>query len=105
MVCYAFLCVFSRFALILMLASATSMWERRLDLKVYVFLLTIPWRCFFCGSFMLLMFRVCHAILSSLYCSLLVTCLERADLLALLYVVIYCVLLLPDGVSWVKCGT
>ena len=57
MVCYALLCVFSRFALILMLASATSMWERRLDLKVYVFLLTIPWRCFFCGSFLLLMFR------------------------------------------------
>ena len=49
--CYALLCVFSRFALILMLASATSLWEKRLDLKVYVFLLTIPWRCFFCGYF------------------------------------------------------
>ena len=102
MVCYALLCVFSRFALILMLASATSMWERRLDLKVYLFLLTIPWRCFFCGSFLLLMFRVCHAILSSIYCSLVVTCLKMADLLALLYVVIYCVLSLPDEVSWVK---
>ena len=93
MVCYALLCVFSRFALILMLASATSMWERRLFL------------CFFCGSFLLLMLRVCHAILSSIYCSLVFTCLERADLLALLYVVIYCVLSLPDGVPWVKCGT
>ena len=51
------------------------------------------------------MFHVCHAILSSIYCSLVVTCLERADLLALLYVVIYCVLSLPDGVSWVKYGT
>ena len=51
------------------------------------------------------MFRVCHAILSSIYCSLVVTCLERADLLALLYAVIYCILSLPDGVSWVKCGT
>ena len=81
------------------------MWGRRLDLKVYVFLLTIPWRCFFCGSFLLLMFRVCHAILSSIYCSLVATCLERADLLALLYVVIYCVLSLPDGVSLAKCGT
>ena len=59
----------------------------------------------FCGSFLLLMFRVCLAILSSIYCSLVVTCLERADLLALLYVVIYCVLSLPDGVSRVKCGT
>ena len=102
MVCYALLCVFSRFALTLMLASATSMWQRRLDLNVYVFLLTIPWRCFFCGSFLLLMFRVCHAILSSIYSSLVVTCLERADLLALLYVVTYCVLSLPDGV---KCCT
>ena len=88
-----------------MLANATSMWERRRDLKVYVFLLTVSWQCFFCGSFLLLMFRVCHAILPSIYCSLVVTCLERADLLALLYVVIYCVLSLPDGVSWVKCGT
>ena len=104
MVCYALLCFF-RFALILMLASATSMWKRRLDLKVYYFTLTIPWRCFFCESFLLLMFRVCHAILSSIYCSLVVTCLERADLLAPLYVVIYCVLSLPDWVSWVKCGT
>ena len=104
MVCYALLSVFSRFGLILMV-SATSMWKRRLDLKVYVFLLTIPWRCFFCGYFLLLMFRVCHAILWSVYCSLVVTCLERADLLALLYVVIYCVLSLPDGVSWVKYGT
>ena len=104
MVCYALLFVFSRLALILMLASA-SMLERRFDLKVYVFLLTIPWRRFFCGSFLLLMFRVCHAILSSINCSLVVTCLERADLVALLYVVIYCVLSLPDGVSWVKCGT
>ena len=31
--------------------------------------------------------------------------LGRADLLALSYLVIYCVLSLPDGVSWVKCGT
>ena len=29
----------------------------------------------------------------------------RADLLAPLYVVIYSVLSLPDGVSWVKCDT
>ena len=55
--------------------------------------------------FLLLMFRVCHAVLLSIYCGLVVTCLERADLLALLYVVIYCVLSLLDGVSWVKCGT
>ena len=56
MVCYALLCVFSRFALILMLASATSMWESRLDLKVYVFLLNIPWQCFFVDLFCYLCF-------------------------------------------------
>ena len=78
------------------------MWERRLDLKVYVFLLTIPWRCFFCGSFFYLCFVY---VMLSCRLFIVVTCLERADLLALLYVVIYCVLSLPDGVSWVKCGT
>ena len=51
------------------------------------------------------MFRVCHAILSSIYCSLVVTCWERADLLALLYVMFYCVLSLSNGVAWVNCGT
>ena len=55
--------------------------------------------------FLLLMFRVCHAILSSIYCSLVVTCWERADLLALLYVMFYCVLSLSDRVAWVNCGT
>ena len=59
----------------------------------------------FCVSCLLLMFRVCHAILSSIYCSLVVTCWERADLLAHLYVMFYCVLSLSDGVSLVKCGT
>ena len=33
-----------------------------------------------------------------------VTCWERADLLALLYVMLYCVLSLSHVVSWVKCG-
>ena len=37
------------------------------------------------------MFRVCHAFLS-IHCSLVVTCLERASLLALLCVMFYCVL-------------
>ena len=40
-----------------------------------------------------------------LSCRPFIAVLERADLLALLYVVIYCVLSLPHGVSWVKCGT
>ena len=37
------------------------------------------------------MFRVCHAFLS-VHCSLVVTCWERADLLARLYVKLSCVL-------------
>ena len=39
--------------------------------------------CFFCGSFLLVMFCVCHAFLS-VHCSLVVTCWERAGLMALL---------------------
>ena len=36
------------------------------------------------------MFRVCHVVLS-VHCSLVVTCWERDDLLALVYVMFYCV--------------
>ena len=44
------------------------------------------------------MFHVCHAVLS-VHCSLLVTCWERANLLALLYVMFYCVFVtFPCGV-------
>ena len=55
-----------------------------------VFLLTIPRQCLFCGSFLLLMFRV-YRVLLTVYCSIVVTCWERADLLAHLYVMFYCV--------------
>ena len=51
---------------------------------------TVPRRCFFCGSFLLFLFCVCHAF-STVHCSLVVTCWERADLLALLYVMFYCI--------------
>ena len=55
-------------------------------------LLTVPRQCFFCGSFLLLIFHIClyYAILS-IPCSLAVTCWERADLLALLCVIFSCV--------------
>ena len=53
-----------------------------------VFLLTVPRRHFFCGSFLLFVFRVCHLFLSA-RCSLVVTCWEMADLLALLCVMFY----------------
>ena len=45
-------------------------------------LLTVPRRYVYCGSFVLFMPCVCHAFASVHYC-LVVTCLERADLLAL----------------------
>ena len=42
-------------------------------------------RAFLWIIFLLFMFRFCHVFLS-VHCSLVVTCWERADLLALLYV-------------------
>ena len=55
-----------------------------------IFLLTVPRRCFFCGSFLLFMFRVCHAFLS-VHCSHVVTCWERADPVARFYVKFSCI--------------
>ena len=48
------------------------------------FLLTVLRRCFFCGSFLLIMLHVgvCCAVVS---CSLVVTCWGRADLLAVVF--------------------
>ena len=56
---------------------------------VKVFLLTVPRRCFFCGSFCYVMLHVgmCCAVVS-VPCSLVVTCLERADHLAVVFVVL-----------------
>ena len=68
---------------------------------VKLVLLAVPKGCFFCGSFLLFMFRVCHAFLS-VHCSLVVTCWERAGHLALLYVMFNCVFV---TLSWVKCVT
>ena len=67
------------------------------------YLLTVPRRCLFCGSFLLFMFCVCHAFLS-VHCKLVVTCWERANLLALLYVCFRVFLSLSHVVSWVSCG-
>ena len=47
-----------------------------------IVLLTVPRRYFFCRSFVLLMYCVCHAF-ASVHCCLVVTRRERADLLAL----------------------
>ena len=42
------------------------------------------------------MFHVFHALLY-VHCSLVVTCLERADLLALLYVMFSCIFVTPGS--------
>ena len=47
-----------------------------------IFLLTVPRRYFFSGSFVLFLSCACHAF-SFVHCCLVVTCWERADLLAL----------------------
>ena len=60
--------------------------ETCLSPLVKVFLLTVQRRCFFCGSFLIVMLHIgvcCAAI--SVPCSLAVTCWERADLLAVVF--------------------
>ena len=57
------------------------------------FLLAVPRWCFFCGSFLLFVVRVCLCpTVLPVTCSLVVTCWERADLLALLLVMLSCAL-------------
>ena len=65
--------------------------EMALSYLVFLLLLTVPRRCFFRGSFLLFMFRVCHAFCLFFFCGLVVTCWEKADLLALLCVMFSCV--------------
>ena len=65
-----------------------------------IFLLTISRLCFFCGSFLSFMIHVClcYTVLS-VPCSLVITCWEKADLLALLCVVFsYVFVSFPYGV-------
>ena len=70
---------------------------------VKVFILTVPRRCFFCGSFLLAVFRVCRVSLS-VHCIPVVTWWELADLFALLCVMFYCVFVtFPCGVLGQMC--
>ena len=57
-------------------------------------LLTVPRRCIFCGFFLLLTVHVClyfclYFAVWSVPCSLVVTCWERADIMASLYVMFF----------------
>ena len=70
------------------------------------FLLTVPRRCFYCGSFLLFTFHVSlyYAILS-VPCSLVISCWERADLLFVLCVMLFVYLSRFNMMSCVRCGT
>ena len=62
-------------------------------------------RYFFCGSFMFLFCIVfAMSLCTSVYMCFVVTCWERADLLALVCGV-YCEFVTFPLVSWVSCGT
>ena len=69
-----------------------------------IFLLTVPKRFFFCGSFMLFMSCVCHA-----YASLVIAALWSSTGKGLTswlsFVMFNCVLSLSQVVSCVRCGT
>ena len=59
-----------------------------------MFLLAIPRRHFFCGSFVLFLSCVCHSFVS-VHCCLVVTCWERADLVC---DVLLCFVTFPCGI-------
>ena len=65
-----------------------------------VFVLTVPRRCFFCGSLLLFIFHVCLCYTGlSVPCNLVSTCWNRADLLTFLCVMLSCVsVTFPYGV-------
>ena len=68
-------------------------------------LLTVPRRYFFCVSFMFLFCLVfAMSLCASVYMCFVVTCWERADLLALVGSV-YCEFVTFPLVFWVRCGT
>ena len=64
-----------------------------------MFLLAVHRRCFFCGLFLLFVFCVCR-----IFLSMWPPAGNMAGVLAHLCVMFYCVLLLSNLVSWVRCG-
>ena len=48
-----------------------------------IFLLTVPRRYFFCGTFMLILSWFVMLLCASVYCCFVATCWEKADILAL----------------------
>ena len=66
-------------------------------LPVIYFVLTIPRRYFFCGSFLLFISCVCQSF-ASVHCCLVVTYWAKADLLTLVCVVHYVFVSFPCGI-------
>ena len=62
-----------------------------------MFLLTVSRRFFFRGSFLIFVVHVCHVVLS-VACCLVVTCWERADLLAFFNEMFFAFVTFPYGV-------
>ena len=91
-------------AVTISLKRRTDTLMRRL-VKVCVFRM-LDRRCVLCvGSFMFLFCLVfAMSLCASVYMCFVVTCWERADLLALVCVV-YCEFVTFPLVSWVRCGT
>ena len=81
-------------------------WARFISIiQDYYWMVNVPRRYFFCGSFMFLFCLVfAMSFCESVYMCLVVTCWERADLLALVCGV-YCEFVTFPLVSWVRCGT
>ena len=77
--------------------------ENKIYTIVKYVLLRVPRRCLFCGSF----FVIYVSCLSGFLVCSVQPCghlLGKADLLALLYVMFYCILSFPPVVSWVRNG-
>ena len=99
--------------LFLLRMCVTALWELRLWLRVrlvslYTFSppVTVSRRCIFYGTFLLFILHVyLRYVVSSVPCCLVITCLERADFLALLCIVVLCVLSLSHMVFRVRYGT
>ena len=81
---YSVLCTVESISLLYLLILIYMFYEMMYGFKPSskIFLLTLPRQYFFYGSFVLSMSCVCHAFVSA-HCCLVVTCWERADLLAL----------------------
>ena len=79
--------------------------EMALSYLVFLLLLTVPRRCFFRGSFLLFMFRVCHAFCLFFFAALWSPVGKRLTSWLSCVSCFLVFLSLPHVVSWVRFGT